>query len=364
MTDPADRDVPRKETAMIIKHPKFIAAAVQASPVYLDLDATVDKTIDLIREAAGHGAKLIAFPETWIPGYPYWSWLDSQAWAFQWVQRYADSSFVVGGEQDLRIRRAARDNDIHVVLGYSEKDAASLYIGQMIIDNRGRLVAARRKLKPTHVERTVFGEGDGSDLAVHDTELGRLGALSCWEHFQPLNKFAMYSQNEQVHVASWPSASLYGNHAYALGAELNTAASRMYAAEGGCFVLASWMPISEQIIELLADTPEKRQLLLPGGGASRIFGPDGSDLAAPLPEDEEGILYAELDLGLISIAKAAADPAGHYARPDVTRLLFNPSRRRPVQLFGPTTDAELDQPVPADLDLDDAPVDLAVDHVR
>ncbi|MDQ0867340.1 nitrilase [Arthrobacter globiformis] len=334
---------------MSITYPKFTAAAVQATPAYLDIDATVNKTIDLIEEAARNGAKLIAFPETWIPGYPYWSWLDSQAWAFQWVQRYVDNSLVVGSEHDLKIRRAARDNDIHVVLGYSERDAASLYIGQMLIDNRGKLIAARRKLKPTHVERTVFGEGDGSDLAVHDTELGRLGALSCWEHFQPLNKFAMYSQNEQIHVASWPSASLYGNHAYALGAELNTAASRMYAAEGGCFVLASWMPISQDIIEMLADTPAKKELLLPGGGASRIFGPDGSDLATPLPEDEEGILYAELDLSLISIAKAAADPAGHYARPDVTRLLFNPSRRRPVQYFGATTNGELDQPA-----LDDA----------
>ncbi|KRE24991.1 carbon-nitrogen hydrolase family protein [Agromyces sp. Soil535] len=340
---------------MSTSRPPFLAAVVQASPIYLDIDATVDKTIDLIGEAARGGAKLIAFPETWIPGYPYWAWLDSQAWAFQWVQRYVENSFVVGSEHDLKIRRAARDNDIHVVLGYSERDAGSLYIGQMLINNSGSLIAARRKLKPTHVERTVFGEGDGSDLKVHDTELGRLGALSCWEHFQPLTRFAMYSQNEQIHVGSWPSASLYGNHAYALGAELNTAASRTYAAEGGCFVLAAWMPISSEIIELLADTPAKRDLLLPGGGVSRIFGPDGADIASPLAEDEEGILYATIDLSAIAIAKAAADPAGHYARSDVTRLLFNPSRQRPVHSFGPAPDGELVDTDQGFADFEDVP---------
>ena len=122
------------------------------------------------------------------------------------------------------------------------------------------------ELKPTHVERTVFGEGGGSHLQVHDTRLGRLGALCCWEHLQPLTKYAMFSQQEQVHVASWPSFSLYRGMAYALGPELNGAASQMYAAEGQCFVIAACATVSPAMLDLLGDSPDKRQMLQPGGG--------------------------------------------------------------------------------------------------
>jgi len=170
----------------------------------------------------------------------------------------------------------------------------------------------------------VFGEGDGSDLAVHDTPLGRVGALCCWEHLQPLSKYAMYAQNEQVHIAAWPSFSLYRGGAYALGPEVNNAASRIYAVEGSCFVLAPCATVSKEMVATLCgDDPMKRQLLLEGGGFTAIYAPDGQLMHEPLPEGKEGIVYADLDLGMISLAKAAADPAGHYARPDVTRLLLD-----------------------------------------
>ena len=208
-------------------------------------------------------------------------------------------------------------------MGLSERQAGSLYIAQWIIGSDGRTIARRRKLKPTHVERTVFGEGDGSDLSVYDTPLGRLGGLCCWEHLQPLSKYAMYAQNEQVHVAAWPSFSLYRGGAYALGSEVNTAASRIYAVEGQCFVLAPCATVSPAMIELMCTDDTKRALLLAGGGFAGIYAPDGQLLTEPLAEDVEGLVYAELDLGLISLAKAAADPAGHYSRPDVTRLLLN-----------------------------------------
>jgi len=309
---------------MSTTHPKYKVAAVQAAPMFLDLDASIDKAIGLIAEAAKQGARLIAFPETWLPGYPWFIWLDSPAWGMQFVQRYHDNSLTYGTPQADRLSKAARDHKIMVVMGLSEKRGGSLYMGQWIIDADGNTVAQRRKLKPTHVERTVFGEGDGSDLAVHDTALGRVGALCCWEHLQPLSKYAMYAQNEQVHVAAWPSFSLYRGGAYALGPEVNNAASRIYAVEGQCFVIAPCATVSKDMIgALCGDDPMKKQLLLEGGGFATIYAPDGQLMHEPLPEKTEGLVYADIDLGMISLAKAAADPAGHYARPDVTRLLLD-----------------------------------------
>jgi aliphatic nitrilase len=278
-------------------------------------------------------SQLPAFPEVWIPGYPWWIWLGAPAWGMQFVQRYHENSLTLNSPQVDLLTEAARENDIHVVMGYSEKAGGSLYMAQMIIDREGNIVATRRKLKPTHAERTVFGEGDGSHLAVYELDIGLLGALNCWEHLQPLTKYAMFSMNEEIHVASWPSFSLYRGMAYALGPELNTAASQMYAAEGQCFVLAACATVSPEMIEMLCDTPDKHEMLKPGGGFSRIFGPDGRPLADPLPEDVEGIIYADIDLGMISIAKSAADPVGHYSRPDVTRLLLNTNPNRVVEYF-------------------------------
>lgn len=305
------------------QHPKFRAAAVQAAPVFLDLDGSIDKAIALIAEAAGNGANLIAFPETYLPGYPWFIWLDSPAWGMQFIQRYHDNSLVYGTPAADRISTAAKDHNIVVVMGHSEKHNGSVYMGQWIIDANGETIAKRRKLKPTHVERSIFGEGDGSDLAVHDTALGRVGALCCWEHIQPLSKYAMYAQNEQVHVASWPSFSIYRGAAHALSAEVNNAATQIYAVEGQCFVVAPCATVSAEMVETLCTDEMKRQLLLEGGGFARIYAPDGQLMHEPLAETEEGLVYADIDLGMISLAKAAADPSGHYSRPDVTQLLLN-----------------------------------------
>ena len=304
-------------------HPRLRVAAVQAAPEFLDLDATIDKTIRLMEEAAAQGAQLIAFPETWIPGYPWWIWLNSPAASMQFVQRYHNNALVVGSAEFTRLSQAAADIGIWTSIGYSERAGGSLYIAQALFDDQGRVVKTRRKLKPTHVERTVFGEGDGSDLAVMQTPIGNVGMLACWEHLQPLSKYAMYAQNEQIHIGAWPSFSLYRGAAHALGPELNNALSQVYAAEGQCFVIAPCATVSQAMHELLCTDDTQRQLLLPGGGFARIYGPDGARLGNTLPETEEGLVLADIDLGVISLAKSAADPAGHYARPDVTRLLLN-----------------------------------------
>jgi nitrilase len=304
-------------------HPKLRVAAVQAAPAFLDLDATIDKTIKLMKDAVQQGAKLVAFPETWIPGYPWWIWLNSPALGMQYVQRYHDNSLIIGSAEFNRLAQAARDLGIWLSLGFSEKAGGSLYMGQALIDDQGRVVKTRRKLKPTHVERAVFGEGDGTDLAVMETSIGNVGMLCCWEHLQPLSKYAMYAQDEQIHIAAWPSFSVYRGAAYALSAEVNNAASQIYAAEGQCFVIAPCATVSKEMHELLCTDDLQRQLLLQGGGFARIYGPDGAPLGDTLEENEEGLILADIDLGTISLSKSSADPAGHYSRPDVTRLLLN-----------------------------------------
>ena len=330
---------------------QYKVAVVQAAPVFLDLDATVEKGIAFIEEAAGNGARLIGFPETWIPGYPWWIWLDCPIDGLRFVRKYHENSLWKDSPQLLKLCDVARENDIFVVMGASERAGGSLYIAQFFIDSDGALLDIRRKLKPTHVERTVFGDGHGNNLCVYDTELGRIGGLCCWEHLQPLSKYAMYAQNEQVHVGAWPTFSLYRNKAYSLSPEMNMAVCSVYAMEGQCYYLASSGVVSKDMVELLADNPSKQELLLPGGGYAMIFGPDGAPLCNYLDEDKEGLLYADLDLGAISIAKSFADPAGHYSRPDVTRLLLNTSPVTPVEVLNTASSRE-DDMEEADSDTD------------
>lgn len=307
-------------------------ACVQAAPVFMDLEGTIDKTIDLIKEAASRGAELIAFPENWLPGYPWFLWLDSPAALTPLVYQYYQNSLVLGSEQAKRIASVAKENNIWLLLGLSERDHGTLYMAQWLISNTGETVGVRRKLKPSHVERTLFGESDGSSLKTFTTELGVIGALCCWEHIQPLTRYVMYAQHEQIHIASWPSFSLYRDITAVLSPEVNIALSRSYAVEGQCFVIAPCAIVSEQIIEQLCTDETKRNLLKAGGGYARIFGPDGSELTTPLAENEEGLLLATLDPASITFAKAIADPVGHYSRPDVTCLLFNPAANRPLSI--------------------------------
>ncbi len=311
--------------------------AVQAEPVWLDIEAGTDKTIALIEQAGAMGVDLLAFPETWIPGYPVFLWTVPVFEQMPYVGRYHENSVRVDGPQMRRIREAARANDVIVVIGYSERAFGTLYMAQTIIGSDGSVLLHRRKLKPTHVERTLFGEGDGSDLRVIDTDLGRLGALNCWEHLQPLTKYAMYAQNEQIHVSGWPCFGVL-RQVPALSPEANIGASQTYALEGGTFVLTSTQIMSDDGARVFALADGSLSPIYSGGGGfARVFGPDSSLVSNTLDEHEEGIVTADVSLAAISYAKNAADPAGHYSRPDVTQLVLHGAPQRAVigdGLFG------------------------------
>jgi len=324
-------------------------AAVQAEPVWGDINGGIAKCVSLIDEAGSNEAEVIGFPETFVPGYPWQIWLDSPAANMGYVPGYVSNSPTVDDLQP--IAEAAQRNQMTVMLGYSERRGGSLYMSQAIFSPDGTLAKNRTKLKPTHVERTVFGEGDGSDLDVVQMDYGNVGALCCWEHLQPLSKYAMYSMDEDIHCASWPSFSLYKGAANALGAEVNNAASLMYAVEGSNFVIAPCATIGQSGFDFFCDTDPKKQMLQIGGGFARIYGPDGSSLADPLAEDEEGILYAECDPALQMISKSVADPAGHYSRPDVTSLLFNRNPQPAVTDRAPA--AKVAEPINHESDLEE-----------
>jgi nitrilase len=293
---------------------RFVAAVVQAAPVYLDRDATVEKAVRLVEEAAGEGAKLVAFPETWIPGYPSWiyhaaRWNEPRSKrVFARLQRNAVE--VPGPATDV-LCRAARESGVHLVVGINELEGGTIYNSLLFVSDEGAILGVHRKLVPTHAERIVWGRGDGSTLHVFDTPLGRLGGLVCWEHWMPLTRFAMHAKGEQVHVAVWPDAD-----------DVHHLASRHYAFEGRCYVLcvggysrASDLPADFELLEAMGVSGEDELLL----GGSGIIGPDGTWLAGPV-DGRETIVYAELDLDRIAEEQQALDAAGHYNRPDVFRL--------------------------------------------
>ncbi len=315
------------ETRKIVR-----AAAVQAASPNYDLASGVEKTIALARQARDEGCDLIVFGETWLPGYPFHVWLGAPAWSMKYSARYFANSLELGSKEYHLIAEAARKLGIFIALGYSERSGGSLYLGQCLISDQGEMLWSRRKLKPTHVERTVFGEGHGRDLIVTDTPLGRVGALCCWEHLSPLSKYALYSQQEAIHIAAWPSFSLYSEQAHALSAKVNMAASQIYSVEGQCFTIAASSVVTQETLDMLEVGEHNASLLKVGGGSSMIFGPDGRTLAPYLPQDAEGLVIADLNMEEIAYAKAINDPSGHYSKPDATRMILDLGHREPMTI--------------------------------
>jgi nitrilase len=297
-------------------------AIAQAAPVYLDLRASVNKAAGLIREAAERGARLVVFGETWLPGYP--AWLDVCPGAGLWENPATKSVFarlransvrVPGPEVDA-LCAMAKDLRISVVMGVNERvDAGpgngTLFNTLLTISENGELLNHHRKLVPTFTERLVWGQGDGGGLAAPSTSAGRVGGLICWEHWMPLARMAMHNAGEQIHVAAWPTVH-----------ELHQLASRHYAFEGRCFVLAVGLLMRASDIPAEFAAAEKPSA---GGeewierGGSAVIGPDANYLVAPVFDREE-LIVADLDLTQIDRETMTLDVTGHYARPDVFRF--------------------------------------------
>ncbi|KAB2571463.1 Nitrilase [Lasiodiplodia theobromae] len=306
-------------------------AAVQAEPAWNDLEGGVQKTIAYIQQAASNGANVLGFPEVFIPGYPWSIWANSVVDNVQFMDEYFQNSLARESEEMDRIRAAVREAGIFVVLGYSERHRGSLYISQSFIDPTGTIIHHRRKIKPTHVERAYYGDGQAESLtSVVPTPFGRVGGLNCWEHSQPLLRYYEYAQDVDIHVASWPliwgipptqnaSAPSKEKWPWHITPEASQRLSQVMAIEGACFVLIASQILTEPNRER-TKLKEFAYAQTPGGGFSMIYGPDGSELVKPLGAGEEGILYADVDLKDKDLAKHNLDVVGHYSRPDLLSL--------------------------------------------
>ena len=304
--------------------PPIRVAAVQIAPDLDTAGGTVAKVLAAIGEAAEKGARLVVFPETFVPWYPYFSFVYPPVLTGAEHIRLYDNAVVVPGPVTEAVAAAARRNNIVVVLGVNERDHGSLYNTQLVFDADGRLVLRRRKITPTFHERMIWGQGDGAGLAVVNTAVGRIGALACWEHYNPLARYALMAQHEEIHVAQFP-----GSMVGPIFADQIEVTIRHHALESGCFVVntTGWLT-EEQIARISPD--EKLRKSLRGGCMTAIVSPEGTHAVTPLKEGE-GILTADLDLNLIVKRKRMMDSVGHYARPELLKLVLDNRPARPMQ---------------------------------
>jgi predicted amidohydrolase len=307
----------------------FTLAAVQAAPVYLDRDASIEKACQLIEQAGAKGSDLAVFGETWVPGYAsFAAWASHPAFRGL-LQRFILNGVEVPSPATDALCAAARRAGTDVAIGVAERDTTTggtIYCTLLFIGREGRILGKHRKLKPTMYERTVWGEGDGSTLRLYDRPYGRLGGLNCWEHEMVLPGYALIAQGIQVHAGVWPGGVFCRQEVLSRAFAMQAAA---YVVMAGGLLREEDMPsdIREYAMEIGG---RSRQLLMPCDGDSGIIGPDGNFLAGPLL-NEETILTARANTGTVMLQKMIADHAGHYSRPDVFDFRVNTTPMRAVR---------------------------------
>jgi nitrilase len=313
---------------------RFKAAAVQIAPDLTNGTGTVDRVCDAIDRAASQGVELAVFPETFIPYYPYFSFVAPAVQMGKDHLRLYEWAVEVPGPVTERLSKAAAQHGMVLVVGVNERDGGSLYNTQLIFENDGRLLLKRRKITPTYHERMIWGQGDGAGIRAVDTAVGRVGALACWEHYNPLARFALMEEREEIHCAQFPG-SMVGQ----IFADQIEVTIRHHALESGCFVVnaTGWLT-DEQINSITPD--DKLRKALRGGCHTAIISPEGVPLCATITEGE-GMAIAELDPGLITKRKRMMDSVGHYSRPDIFTLQVDRTAHTQVRS---RNDEMIDQP--------------------
>jgi nitrilase len=307
--------------------PVVRAAAAQIAPDLGSRERTITKVLNAVSEAAQRGVELLVFPETLVPWYPYFSFVLPPVLTGREHLRLYEEAVVVPGPVTDAVAAAARRHAMVIVLGINERDHGTLYNTQLVFDADGALRLKRRKITPTFHERMIWGQGDGAGLQVVETAVGRIGALACWEHYNPLARYALMAQHEEIHVAQFPG-SLVGP----VFAEQMEVTIRHHALESGCFVVNATGWLTEEQIASVTPDPGLQNALR-GGCMTAIITPEGKHLAPPLTQGE-GLLVADLDLALITKRKRMMDSVGHYARPELLSLNFDNRPALPMREAG------------------------------
>lgn len=297
------------------------------APVFMDPAATIDKACSWIERAGREGVGFLAFPEVFVPGFPYWINCYPPLIQGALNRRYQDAAIEADGPGMARVREAAQEAGVAVVLGFCEREAGTLYNSMGFIENDGTLLGVHRKLQPTYAERYIWGRGDGSTLKVFDSAAGRVGGLACWEHTMNLARQALVEQGIQIHVGAWPSLSTMAGFEAVADRQIE-AMMRNHALTGQCFVLCASSPVGPDVLPFLESELGAQEFLKPGGGWSAIIHPFTPDLAGPHAGAEEKLLTAEIDLGELGDVKMWLDGAGHYARPELLWMVLDDRPKR------------------------------------
>lgn len=330
------------ERMNMITYPSFKVAAMHIAPVFLDTDATVEKACSMIEEAARNGARLIAFSETFIPAFPIWCALRAPLYNHEFFKTLAANALKMQGPELARICDVTRKHGVFVSLGFNEGTDASvgcIWNSNVLIDEKGRVINHHRKMVPTFWEKLIWANGDGAGLRVCDTEIGKIGMLICGENTNPLARFALMAQGEQIHVSSfppvWPARDPKDDGHYDVGAAIRIRTGN-HSFEGKLFNVVASGYLDRRSRDMLAQNDREIARILDNSprGISMVIGPGGEPISDVLCE-EEGILYADVNLANCVEPKELHDLVGYYNRFDIFKLTVNRSANRPISFEEP-----------------------------